>query len=91
MMRLEVEIPLGLEHTNNVFTEIIVVMDAHEQRYMRLPVVPTEQCTMGMSFDGARWAVDIKMGVPLLYGSSSMLLTLGTTNRRMRQSGRSAW
>jgi hypothetical protein len=42
-MRLEVEIPLRFEHTNNVFTEIIEVTGAHEQRYMRLPVVPTEQ------------------------------------------------
>jgi hypothetical protein len=47
MVRLEIEISLGLKHPNNVFTEIIVVMGARERRYIRVTVmVPTEQRTM---------------------------------------------
>jgi hypothetical protein len=46
VVRFEIEIPLGLEDTNNVFVKIIMAMDAREQRFVRLPMVSTEQCTM---------------------------------------------
>jgi hypothetical protein len=92
---LEIKIPLGLEHSDDVFTEMIVVMDARKQRYMWVPLMmPAEQCAIKMGFDGVRGAIDLKMGVALRYWPPSMLsdLNLGATSGRTRsQTRRSIW
>jgi len=90
-MGLEIKIPLGLEYSDDVFTEMIVVMDTRKQTYIRVPLVmPAEQCTIKMGFDGVCGAVDLKMGVALRYWPPSMLsdLSLGATSGRTKSQSR---